>query len=417
MKIVALSKEEFDNFAYKHKYSTYYQTSNYAETSKFEGLNTFYIGFVENDELVGATLFLYKNIYLHYKYAYAPRGFLIDYTNGKLVRNVTMGLINLLKKQHYAFIKIDPPVICSERDKNGNIIYFSNTVNGILNILSQNNYKHQGFNKYFENYKPRFVAFLNLQEDLKTIYAKIDNEAKRIIDESIQSGVEIVEDNDGNIDELYKFVSIKNKKRKKRYYTGLYNNFRLNNKMDIFFININTDKYINNMKNLYDKESIVNEEMALKVQDTRILGREKQTVINQKMESDKRLNYYKNELVYATNLSKQYPEYITIGAAFTIKHNKGVELIIDSYTEEYLKFNPRYVLIWELIKKYKNEGFMYFNLNAVVGDFSKEDLGKFNTLNNIKLKFNSTVMEYIGEFDLVINERIYNKFKEKIEKK
>ena len=42
MKIVALTKEEFDDFAYHHKYSTYYQTSAYAETSRYEGLNTFY---------------------------------------------------------------------------------------------------------------------------------------------------------------------------------------------------------------------------------------------------------------------------------------------------------------------------------------------------------------------------------------
>lgn len=119
MKIVALTKEEFDEFAYKHKYSTYYQTSAYAEASRYDGLNTFYIGFVENNNLIGATLFLHKKIYLYYKYAYAPRGFLIDYTDKNLVKNVTLGLINLLKKQHYAFIKIDPPVICSERNKNG----------------------------------------------------------------------------------------------------------------------------------------------------------------------------------------------------------------------------------------------------------------------------------------------------------
>lgn len=415
MKIVALTKEEFDAFAYKHKYSTYYQTSSYAETSRYEGLNTFYVGFVENDILVGATLFLYKNIYMFYKYAYAPRGFLIDYTDSKLVLNITKGLIKLLKKQHYAFIKIDPPVICSERDKNGNIIYFSNTINSILNTLKQNGYKHQGFNKYFENYKPRLVAFINLQDDIERLYKRIDDDAKAIISRCIDSGVEIVEDHDGNIDELYKYIYLKNKKRKKRYYVGLYNNFKDN--MDIFFININTDKYLNNMKSLYDKESIYNEELARQVQDISIEGREKQTIINRKMESDRRMNYYKNELVYATEMSQKYPRFLTIGSAFTIKHNRGVELIIDSYTEEYLKFNPRFVLIWELIKKYKNEGFLYINLNAVVGDFTKEDLGKYNTLNNIKLKFNATVMEYVGEFDLIINDHIYNKFKEKIEKK
>ena len=413
MKIVALSKDEFDEFAYRHKYSTYYQTSSYAETSRYEGLNTFYIGFVENGTLVGVTLFLYKTFYLYYKYAYAPRGFLIDYTNPKLVKNITMGLINLLKKQHYAFIKIDPPILCSEKDRHGNIIYFSNTVNDILNTLKRNNYIHQGFNKYFENYKPRLSAFVNLQPDIKTLYRNIDNDSKKIIDESVESGVEIYLDTTGNIDELYKFTSLKNKKRKKRYYQGLYNNFSKNNAIDIFFINVNTSKYITNMKKLYDEEAIINEELAESIQDLSITGISRQDVINKKMDSDKLLNYYKNELVYSTNLAKNYPDYVTIGAAFTIKHNNGVELIIDSYLDEYKKFNPRYVLIWELIKKYKNEGFTYLNLNAVVGDFNKEDLGKYNSLNDIKLSFNATVMEYIGEFDLVINERAYEKYKEK----
>ena len=417
MKIVALTKEEFDNFAYHHKYSTYYQTSAYAETSRYEGLNTFYIGFVQDNELVGVTLFLHKTIYLYYKYAYAPRGFLIDYTDSKLVKNVTMGLINLLKKQHYAFIKIDPPIICSERDNKGNIIYFSNTINQILDTLKSNSYIHMGFNKYFENYKPRLNAFVNLTYDLEKIYSNITNEVKEKIENSVKSGLEISLDTTGNIDELYKFIGTKNKKRRKIYYQGMYNNFSRNNAIDIFFVNINTDKYLSNMKRNYDLEAIKNDELASMVQDMSIASSQKQLILNDKMKSDERLNFYKNELIYATNLSRNHPDYFTIGAGFTIKHNNGVELIIDSYLDEYLKFNPRYVFIWELIKKYKNEGFMYINLNGVVGNFSKDKLGKYKNLNDPKLSFNSTIIEYIGEFDLVINDRIYKKYKEEIEKK
>ena len=417
MKIVALTKEEFDNFAYHHKYSTYYQTSAYAETSRYEGLNTFYIGFVQDNELVGVTLFLHKTIYLYYKYAYAPRGFLIDYTDSKLVKNVTMGLINLLKKQHYAFIKIDPPIICSERDNKGNIIYFSNTINQILDTLKSNSYIHMGFNKYFENYKPRLNAFVNLTYDLEKIYSNITNEVKEKIENSIKSGLEISLDTTGNVDELYKFIGTKNKKRRKRYYQGMYNNFSRNNAIDIFFVNINTDKYLSNMKRNYDLEAIKNDELASMVQDMSIASSQKQLILNDKMKSDERLNFYKNELIYATNLSRNHPDYFTIGAGFTIKHNNGVELIIDSYLDEYLKFNPRYVFIWELIKKYKNEGFMYINLNGVVGNFSTDKLGKYKNLNDPKLSFNSTIIEYIGEFDLVINDRIYKKYKEEIEKK
>lgn len=417
MKIVALTKEEFDNFAYHHKYSTYYQTSAYAETSRYEGLNTFYIGFVQDNELVGVTLFLHKTIYLYYKYAYAPRGFLIDYTDSKLVKNVTMGLINLLKKQHYAFIKIDPPIICSERDNKGNIIYFSNTINQILDTLKSNSYIHMGFNKYFENYKPRLNAFVNLTYDLEKIYSNITNDVKEKIENSIKSGLEISLDTTGNVDELYKFIGTKNKKRRKRYYQGMYNSFSRNNAIDIFFVNINTDKYLSNMKRNYDLEAIKNDELASMVQDMSIASSQKQLILNDKMKSDERLNFYKNELIYATNLSRNHPDYFTIGAGFTIKHNNGVELIIDSYLDEYLKFNPRYVFIWELIKKYKNEGFMYINLNGVVGNFSKDKLGKYKNLNDPKLSFNSTIIEYIGEFDLVINDRIYKKYKEEIEKK
>lgn len=417
MKIVALTKEEFDNFAYHHKYSTYYQTSAYAETSRYEGLNTFYIGFVQDNELVGVTLFLHKTIYLYYKYAYAPRGFLIDYTDSKLVKNVTMGLINLLKKQHYAFIKIDPPIICSERDNKGNIIYFSNTINQILDTLKSNSYIHMGFNKYFENYKPRLNAFVNLTYDLEKIYSNITSDVKEKIENSVKSGLEISLDTTGNIDELYKFIGTKNKKRRKRYYQGMYNNFSRNNAIDIFFVNINTDKYLSNMKRNYDLEAIKNDELASMVQDMSIASSQKQLILNDKMKSDEMLNFYKNELIYATNLSRNHPDYFTIGAGFTIKHNNGVELVIDSYLDEYIKFNPRYVFIWELIKKYKSEGFMYINLNGVVGNFSKEKLGKYKNLNDPKLSFNSTIIEYIGEFDLVINDRIYKKYKEEIEKK
>lgn len=417
MKIVALTKEEFDNFAYHHKYSTYYQTSAYAETSRYEGLNTFYIGFVQDNELVGVTLFLHKTIYLYYKYAYAPRGFLIDYTDSKLVKNVTMGLINLLKKQHYAFIKIDPPIICSERDNKGNIIYFSNTINQILDTLKSNSYIHMGFNKYFENYKPRLNAFVNLTYDLEKIYSNITSDVKEKIENSVKSGLEISLDTTGNIDELYKFIGTKNKKRRKRYYQGMYNNFSRNNAIDIFFVNINTDKYLSNMKRNYDLEAIKNDELASMVQDMSIASSQKQLILNDKMKSDEMLNFYKNELIYATNLSRNHPDYFTIGAGFTIKHNNGVELVIDSYLDEYIKFNPRYVFIWELIKKYKSEGFMYINLNGVVGNFSKDKLGKYKNLNDPKLSFNSTIIEYIGEFDLVINDRIYKKYKEEIEKK
>ena len=52
-------------------------------------------------------------------------------------------------------------------------------------------------------------------------------------------------------------------------------------------------------------------------------------------------------------------------------------------------------------------GTEYLGLNGLSGDFSKES--KYYGLNEFKLGFNPRVFEYLGELDLVINEKAYNK--------
>ena len=69
--------------------------------AKHEQYNVHYLGFRDNsNRLIGASLMLYKTLFWGYKYAYAPRGFLIDYDNDKLIDTVTQELKNLLRKQN-----------------------------------------------------------------------------------------------------------------------------------------------------------------------------------------------------------------------------------------------------------------------------------------------------------------------------
>ena len=64
MKIVTLTKEEFDEYSKKHRYNSFYQTSNYANFKEMqEHFKSHYLGFKDNNNnLVGASLFLYKSI-------------------------------------------------------------------------------------------------------------------------------------------------------------------------------------------------------------------------------------------------------------------------------------------------------------------------------------------------------------------
>ena len=137
MQIITLDENEFDNFAKNHRYESYMQTSNYAALNEDEKNGIHYLGFIDNDELVGACMCIYKKLFWGYSYAYIPRGILMDYDNPYMVNTITAKLKKLLYKQKYIFIKMDPPIIVSERDCNGNVLYASNTVDNIMDTLKE----------------------------------------------------------------------------------------------------------------------------------------------------------------------------------------------------------------------------------------------------------------------------------------
>ena len=59
-----------------------------------------------------------------------------------------------------------------------------------------------------------------------------------------------------------------------------------------------------------------------------------------------------------------------------------------------------------MIQDYNDRGFKYINLNGIVGDFENEN--EYSGLNEMKLGFNSIITEYIGEFDIILNNFSYN---------
>ena len=70
-----------------------YQTSEYGYTMHNQGFESIFIGLIDNNNILAASLILIEKR-KGFKYAYAPRGFLIDYNNYNLLENFT----TLLKK-------------------------------------------------------------------------------------------------------------------------------------------------------------------------------------------------------------------------------------------------------------------------------------------------------------------------------
>ena len=88
-----LNIEEFTNFQKTHPLSNFYQTINYALLMAENGFEYDLVGLVdEYDNILAASLILLKPIGIKCFYGYAPRGFLIDYSNEYLVNKFTEAL-------------------------------------------------------------------------------------------------------------------------------------------------------------------------------------------------------------------------------------------------------------------------------------------------------------------------------------
>lgn len=412
MKIITLSEEQFNNFANNHKYSNIYQTISYAKIMKTEGYDYHLLGFINNsNELIGATMILFKKVFLNYKMAYAPFGFLIDYSDNDLVEELTNRLKLLLIKQKFIYLKINPNIHCSERDKHGNIISYNPEVNDILEILQKNGYIHKGFNNYFENEKPRWNAIVKLTASNKNIYKNLSKQTRNKISKAIRSGIEIEEGTKDDLPTLYEFIKNKHH-RSLKYYNNIIKEYGDDAK--IYLAKLNTEKYVSLSKDLYEKELNINETLNQKLQEVSRKGKDITTLINKKMESDKRVSNYQASLIQATNLLSTYPDGIIIGGLLAIKNNNKLNMIIEGFNQTYRNFNPNYLLKWEIIKKANEEGYQYFNLNGIVGEFNEQN--KYSGLNEMKLGFNAQALEFIGEFDLIINKTVYNLYAKKKEK-
>lgn len=412
MKIITLNEQEFDKFAYNHRYKNYYQTSAYGRTIKKHGFNIHYLGITDNlNHLIGASLIIYKELFMNQKIAYAPRGILFDYSNSVNVEELANKLKQVLGKQGFLILRMDPYIPATIRNKRGLISNMNNGINIIMANIKHAGFKYKGKNNFFENEKGRFEAITLLNDrTINDVYKAFSKRTRHKINKASNSGVMIVKDEHKNIDYLYNFIKDKTK-NSKVYYQNLINNF--GNMINVYYAILDTNSFVISTKKVYEHELERNEYLTKKIQNYSLTTHKpiNKNVLNSKMESDKLLNTYKNQLVLATQLLEDYPKNIIIGGAITIDYDNASYLIIDGYEKKYNNLCCNYLIRWYIINESKQKNFKYINWGNIVGDFRTKN--QYTGLNENKLGFGGIPTEYIGEFDLILNNfnyKLYQSF-------
>lgn len=407
MKIVTLKPEQFDKYAKSHRYRNYYQTTEYGSTMIKFGYGVHYLGFVdEKNCLIGATMIMFKEVFLSNKLAYAPRGILFDFTDSAKVKELVEKLKKLLGKQGFMLLRMDPYIPIGVKSNTGDTININNQESIILANLATAGFDYKGKNKFFENEKPRFEALVLLNKPAQEIFENFNKKTRTKIRKAISAGIEAHRDPEKNLKAFYSFIKGKDNKPF-RYYAEFCQNFK--NSIDIYFAKVNTELFIINSRKTYEEELQNNELLNDQMQSSGLTEAERATILSRKMDSDKLVSIYKENMLIATDLLKRYPEGIPIAAALVLTFDNAAFVIAEGYSEKYKNLNPSYLIKWQMINDYANMGYKYLNLNAVVGEFEREN--KYSGLNESKLGYNSVVTEYIGEFDIILNNFSYNLYK------
>ncbi len=413
MKIVKLNSAQFDKFASSHRYRSYYQSSMYANVMMKFGYRIQFLGIVnDQNKLIGATLIIYKEVFMKNKIAYAPRGILFNYESEESIQELAQKLKKVLGKQGFMVLRIDPYIPLTIRDSEGNIMNFNNKGNQIIENLKNAGFDYKGKSTGLETEKPRWEALVLLQRDLREIFAKLDKRTRNKIRRASNSGVQVIKDVNRNTNKLYNFVGKKDKKPLS-FYKQMCEKFE--DSVEIYYAKLNTETFLINSRRNYEKEVEYNNSLAERIQEMSIDDKERNNYLNKKMESDKLITSYKNSLLKSTDLLKSNPDGIIIAGAMVIKYDNAAYLFTEGFDEEYGYLNATYLLKWQLINDYNNQGLKYINLNGIIGDFENKD--NTNNINEAKIGYNVTITEYIGEFDIILNNFAFNWYKKMKKKK
>lgn len=399
MQIVLLDETRFDTFASNHPNRNFYQSVNYGKMMNKHGHNAYYLGLVnDSNEIKAATLLIVKNDKNdRRKMGYAPRGFLIDWNDFELVKEFSENLKTFLLKRSFTYIKVDPPVIYKQYDYNGNEkIESENNLNFVSRMQSLG-YIHLGYNDNLETIKPRWNAITSLNENIISLYNSIKKEARNKITLASNQGIKVYKGSINDINILYGMIE--NKNISLDYFYDYYEFYNQNNNFEIYFAKLEPVTFVNSSKSLYEKEERKNQELNEMIQSFSTLNKE--NLINEKMESDNLIAKYKKDMQDAINFFQKYPNGIIIGGAAILKYGDTVTFISSEINKEFTQYFPNYLLKWHLFQEFAKQGYKTIDFKGIIKDY----ISKSNYLENAELS--NKIVEYVGEFDLVINKKSY----------
>ncbi len=398
MKIVELEKQEFIDFCNNNPQALFFQSPYWIEIKEQNGWSGKILGVKEDGKIVVATVLLFKSIKGIIKFAYAPRGFLMDYDNFALLAQFTKEIKDYLKKENVAFLKINPYIDYQLRDINGNVIEGTKK-DVLMEFLDSLGYKHYGFYVDMDEKKdlePRWISVLDIKDKtIDELFKTFRSGTKWGINNSKKNFITLIEADESNLIEFKNLMKHTAERREfvdrpLSYYQEMFKVLNRENAVKVLLAEVNLKELLDFTKARFDKNA---------TRLTVIEGNPKK--INEYNEIKSEQESIAKKIETLTADVNEYGEKKIIAGGWYMLYGKEVVYLFGASYKPFMKYNSQYLLQYEMIKFATENGYDKFNFYGIDGNFS--EVSKNYGLFDFKRGFNADVHELIGEFDLIIN--------------
>ncbi len=395
-KLVELNDEEFNEYAINHPLNNFFQSIYMKELLLKENKEVYLLGLKDDsNNIICATLITNSSSFMGYKTYEALKGFLIDYTNEELVKYFTLKLKEFIKNKKGYRLIIDPYIPYVERDIDGKEVE-----NGIDNRYVDKYLKKMGYKSLKNNAQVKWTFVLDTNKNIDELLGDMKPNTRNCINKTLNKFKLIVEEIPYEKLDVFKKITQDTcdrrhfQDRSLSYYQNMFKIF--GDKLKTLVCKLDLNLYMNELKS-------ERKELERKIDELS----DSNSNLKKKEQFKKDILNINDRISYAIELKDKHgDELILSGAMFVLYGSEIVYLFSGSY-DEYMKYNAQYLIQWEIIKYAVKNKYDRYNFYGIEGNFDKENNDTYG-IYKFKRGFDGNVVEFIGEFDLIVSKFYYN---------
>ena len=375
-----INNEKYTEFIKSHKHGNMMQAIEWSAIKNTWGAVRVAVSDDKDNIIAAAQVLTRKGLW------YVPRGPILDYNNKELLEFFLTNLKKFAKTKQAKLVKLDIPIaVKDEKLANFKDVDVDRSNDELIKTFKSYGYNHKGFSLDMSStIQPRFNTVTKLEQPVPDLFSK---DTRRLIRDADKKFVEVRRCGKENLDDfLFALACTEKRKnislRGREYFENLLDTFGDNALLYISYINVEKAlKECHNRKENLEKEI---EELGEKS------PKKKRTLEEQVAGTDKLIALF-NGLEIEDKSKDQ-----VISAAITIAYGNHAEIIYAGMNEDFAKLPAQYKVFSDTMKKAQEMGISEVSMGGIEGSLNDSLLG-------FKSKFSPNIVEYYGEFDLVIS--------------